>query len=44
VRNSGTPESELGYLPLHSQHRDDWIVVVSVKDGMPRAYLPVDGW
>jgi hypothetical protein len=44
VRSSGVSESELGYLPLHSQHRDDWIVVVSVKDGMPRAYLPVDGW
>lgn len=44
IRQSGLVETELGYLPLVSQHRTEWIVAVSLKDGAPKLYLPIDGW
>lgn len=44
VRRSGMVETDLGYLPLASQRDADWIVAVSLKDGNPKAYLPIDGW
>ena len=44
VRDSGLAEAELGYLPLASRHRTDWIVGVRMADGEPVLYLPVDGW
>ena len=44
VRDSGLAESELGYLPLAARDRTDWAVVVSLRDGEPRLYLPVDPW
>lgn len=44
VRDSGFAEADLGYLPLASQHRTDWIVGVRLKDGEPVLFLPVDAW
>ncbi len=44
VRNAGAAESELGFLPLASEHRTDWSVVISLKDGTPKLYLPLDAW
>ena len=38
------PVNDLGYLPLASEHRTDWSVVVSLKDGTPKGYLPLDAW
>ena len=44
VRQSGLAETDLGYLPLISQHSDGWIIAVSLKNGEPKLYLPLDGW
>lgn len=44
VERSGMSEERLGYLPLVAGSRDDWVVVVSLDDGKPRAYLPLDGF
>lgn len=44
VRKSGLSEGDLGYLPLLSEHRTDWSVVVSLRDGTPMDYLPLDAW
>ena len=37
-------ENELGYLPLVNDEKNDWVVVVSRQDALPRAYLHIDGW
>lgn len=37
-------ENELGYLPLVNDVKNDWVVVVSRQDALPRAYLHIDGW
>lgn len=39
-----TPESKLGFLPLHCQLRSDWVVVLNVDSLQPVTYLPIDGW
>jgi hypothetical protein len=44
VRQKGLAEADLGYLPLLSHRQTDWIVAVSLKDGTPKLYLPIDGW
>lgn len=44
VDGSGRAESELGYLPLASQYRTDWSVVISLIDGAPKEFLPLDAW
>jgi hypothetical protein len=44
VRQNGLAEADLGYLPLLSHRQTDWIVAVSLKDGTPKLYLPMDGW
>ncbi len=44
VRKSGFAEIDLGYLPLVAAQHTDWIVAVSLKDGTPKLYLPIDGW
>jgi hypothetical protein len=44
VRSAGLMESGLGYLPLASEHRTDWSVVISLKDGTPKFFLPLDAW
>ena len=44
VRKSGFAEIDLGYLPLLAAQQTDWIVAVSLKDGTPQLYLPIDGW
>jgi hypothetical protein len=44
VAKRGLKESDLGYLPLSSQHRTDWSVLVDLKDGEPRLLLHVDAW
>ena len=43
-RSSGLAERDLGFLPLASEHRTDWSVVISLKDGTPKFYLPLDAW
>lgn len=44
VRESALSEQRLGYLPLLAAAHDDWVVIVSLDDGKPRAYLPLDGF
>jgi hypothetical protein len=44
VNDANLPEARLGFLPLVSRTRTDWVVLVSLEDGQPRAYAPVDGW
>ena len=44
IARSKFAEAELGYLPLASQHRTDWSVVISLKDGTPIGFLPLDAW
>ena len=44
VRQSGRREDELGYLPFVGQFASDWVVVISLRDAAPVAYLPLDGW
>lgn len=36
--------AELGYLPLLAGYHTDWVVVLSLQDGQPKAFLPLDGW
>ena len=43
-RSSGLAERDLGFLPLASEHRTDWSVVISLKDGTPKFFLPLDAW
>lgn len=35
---------DLGYLPLLAGRHTDWVVVLTLSDGQPRAYLHLDGW
>lgn len=44
VRETKLAESDLGYLPLAGEHPLDWSVVIGLKDGMPKFYLPLDAW
>lgn len=39
-------DSEMGYLPLEAEKAKspDWIVVVERKTGMPKLFLPLNGW
>ncbi|MQX54468.1 TfpX/TfpZ family type IV pilin accessory protein [Alcanivorax sediminis] len=40
----GLRSEEVGYLPLVSRWTDTWIVLVSLEDGLPVGYAPIDGW
>jgi len=44
IRESGFSECELGYLPLSGWKSADWVVLISLKDGKPKLYLPISGW
>jgi len=44
VRAGDIEENQLGYLPLVNDEKNDWVVVVSRHDALPRAYLHIDGW
>lgn len=44
VRQAGMDESRLGWLPLFAGDHTDWVVVVSLSDGVPKAFLPLDGF
>ncbi len=44
LRDSGLAEEGLGYLPLVSSRRDDWVALVDRASGRPVDYLPLDGW
>ncbi len=44
VAKLGLKETDLGYLPLASQHHTDWSVLIDLKDGEPRLLLHVDAW
>lgn len=39
-------EDAAGYLPVDAQKADpaDWVVIVDRASGLPRAFLPLDGW
>lgn len=39
-----TDEYKLGYLPLQSNIQSSWVVIVSLDNSQPKAYLPIDGW
>lgn len=43
-RHAKLSESQLGYLPLVQDLVTDWVVIVSREDGLPKAFLNVDGW
>lgn len=44
VSASSLKENELGYLPLVNDVKNNWVVVVSRQDALPKAYLHIDGW
>jgi hypothetical protein len=44
LERAGLLEKELGYLPLTSGESTDWIVVVELTAGQPKAILHLDGW
>lgn len=44
VQGSGLASETLGFLPLLAENRSDWVVVVGLQDGLPKAYLPLDGF
>lgn len=43
-RKVGLAQAELGYLPMMTEQRADWVVLVNRKNGEPVDYLPLDGW
>lgn len=44
VQKLGVGEDALGYLPLVREEITDWVALVRRSDGIPVAYLPLDGW
>lgn len=44
VHAGGMEESQLGYLPLVNDEKNDWVVVVARQDALPRNYLHMEGW
>jgi len=44
IKTSRVTEGEVAYLPLVSNARSDWVVIVKLADATPIAYLPLDGW
>ena len=42
--DSEISEAGLGYLPLSASKRTNWLVVVDIITGQPKAFLPLDGW
>ncbi len=42
----GLNDDSAGYLPLDADKADppDWVVIVERATGLPRAFLPLDGW
>lgn len=44
VSRVGLPKEQLGFLPLIGPASDQWVAVVSLHDGEPRTYLPLDGF
>lgn len=44
IAQSALSEAELGFVPLASEGRTDWSVVVSLADGTPQYFLPLDAW
>jgi hypothetical protein len=44
LERTGLLEKELGYLPLTASESTDWIVIVELTAGQPKAILHLDGW
>jgi hypothetical protein len=44
VRKAGIPEASLLWIPLTSAKSMDWVVLLDKETGLPRAYLPIDGF
>lgn len=40
----GLSEEQIGYIPLVRDVANDWVVLVERSNGVPRAYLHLDGW
>jgi len=42
----GLTDEGAGYLPLDAEKADpaDWVAIVERSSGLPRAFLPLDGW
>lgn len=41
---AGKNINEFGYLPLMAASHTDWVVIVSLEDAQPIAFLPLDPW
>lgn len=44
VQKAGVAEERLGFLPLLAGAHTEWVVLVSLDDARPLAYLPLDGF
>lgn len=44
VADTKVSESELLWLPLVSRKTNEWVVLIDKKEGLPRGYLPLDGF
>ena len=44
LKDTHLSEQQLGYLPLTAKMHTDWVVIVSLDDAQPKAFLPLDGW
>lgn len=46
LMQKGLTDDSAGYLPLDAEKASpaDWVVIVERTSGLPRAFLPLDGW
>ena len=46
LKKYGVTSDQFGYLPLDTGNKNssDWVVLVDRKSGLPRDFLPIDGW
>lgn len=44
VQKAGVSEASLLWIPLTSAKSMDWVVLLDKKTGLPRAYVPLDGF
>lgn len=45
VKNAKIPVDALGYVPVVAKKKvSDWVVLIGLADGLPKGFLPIDGW
>ncbi len=44
LEKSQLSDQDAGYLPLAARTHTDWIVIISLANGEPKGFLPLDGW